>query len=83
MQISNRNIALGAMAFGSPGVAVGGFLYLNILILVTVCGLLFVTVRWLFRQMPRRPRPLKPENTCSQELLDYWARVWPNHTSPN
>jgi hypothetical protein len=43
------------------------------MIALTIAALIFCATRWLLRQIPRRPKPLRPENTCSQELLDYWA----------
>jgi hypothetical protein len=81
--MSRLHLSILAMAFGSPGVAAFGSIYFALAMLVTFLALVFVGARWLVRQIPRRPKPLRPENTCSQELLDYWAKAWPNHTSPN
>jgi hypothetical protein len=53
MQFSNRDIALAPWC-SAARLRGDRFLYLNILVLITVAGLLFVTARWLFRCMADR-----------------------------
>lgn len=62
-------MSLGAMAFGGPLVSVMGFMQFSAMVLVTGCALLFFAARFFWRKIPRAPKPLRPENTCSAELL--------------
>jgi len=68
--VSWWHISIGAMAFGSAGVAVAGFMMVVALTVLTVCALLFYAIRWAARGL--FPKKIVQQE-CSQELLDYWA----------
>ncbi len=70
------HMSLGAMAFGSAGVAVAGFMLFGCLIALTICAALFYLLRWAYRGM--FPKKIVQQE-CSPELLARASKMWPDH----
>jgi hypothetical protein len=70
------HISVGAMAFGSAGVAIAGFMLFTCLVGLTVAALAFYTLRWVWRAA--FPKKIVQQE-CSPELLARASKMWPDH----
>ncbi len=70
------HISIGAMAFGSDGVALAGGMLFGCMVALTIGAAMFYVLRWVYRCF--FPKKIIQQE-CSPELLAWATKMWPDH----